>query len=434
VYLSRRLPLAILLVGAAALVAPLAPWVVAAAGIGLVLVLVAVDVLLAPAPASLQPRRHAPFVLRLRRPAEAAVALHNPTRRRLEVALHDATLPSMSRTPTRHRARIEPGAWLELTAGLDPARRGRFVFGPLTIRTGGPMGLAGRQAALAQVQGVKVYPALRGRDEVALRLRRGRLLQFGVRSSAIRGGGSDFDALREYLPDDEFRRINWRATARSSSAITNEFREERNQQLILLLDASRAMAGQVEGVSRLEHALDAAIAVAELATRIGDHVGVVAFGQDVRAQLDPRGGRDQPHRIIDLLFGIQPRLEAPNYGEAFGSVLRRHRRRALMILFTDVSERSVLEPLLRAVPVLRSRHMLIVAAVRDPIVEGIARSTPLSSAEAYEKAAAAGFLDWRDTAASLLRRTGVATFDLHPHELAGRVADEYLRIKALGRL
>ena len=267
-----------------------------------------------------------------------------------------------------------------------------------------------------------------------MRLRRGRLLQSGVRSSAIRGGGSDFDALREYLPDDEFRRINWRATARSTTAITNQFREERNQQLIVLLDASRAMAGQVEGVSRLEHALDAAVAVAELASRIGDHVGAVAFSQDVRAQLDPRGSRDQPHRIIDLLFGIEPWLEAPNYGAAFAGVLRRHRRRALMILFTDLSERSVLEPLLKAVPVLLSRHVVLVAAVRDPEVESMARAVPETSAEAYEKAAAAGFLDWRDSASALLRRMGVPTFDLHPHELAGRVADEYLRVKALGRL
>jgi uncharacterized protein (DUF58 family) len=433
-YLGRRLPLAILLVAAAAFVAPIEPWVVLAAGIGFVLVLVVADVILAPAPATLQASREAPGVLRLRRPAEATVSLHNPTSRPLAIALHDAALPSMGRTPRRHRASIQPGSWLGLRADLEPTRRGRFRLGPPTVRTAGPLGLAGRQATLPDVQDVKVYPALRGRDEVALRLRRGRLLQSGVRSSAIRGGGSDFDALREYLPDDEFRRINWRATARSATAITNTYREEKNQQLILLLDASRAMAGQVEGVSRLEHALDAAIAVAELGTRIGDHVGVVAFGAEVRAQLDPRGSRDQPHRIIDLLFGIQPWLEAPNYGGAFAGVLRRHRRRALMILFTDLSERSVLEPLLKAVPVLLTRHVLMIASVRDPEVEVMARATPATSESAYEKAAASGFLEWRDAAAALLRRSGVPTFDLHPHELAGRVADEYLRVKALGRL
>jgi uncharacterized protein (DUF58 family) len=433
-YLGARLPVALLLVAAAALVAPGVPWLVLGVGVVVVTVLVGADVLLAPSPAGLQARRQAPAVMRLRRPAEVAVTLHNPTSRPLQVAVHDATLPSMGRTPRRHRARIEAGGWLELPAELEPSRRGRFQLGPLTVRTGGPLGLAGRQSRLDVAQAVKVYPALRGREEVALRVRRGRLLQAGVRSSAIRGGGSEFDALREYLPDDEFRRINWRATARSPTAITNLFREERNQQLILLLDVSRAMAGQVEGASRLEHALDAAIAVAELGTRIGDHVGVVAFGQQVHAQLDPRGSRDQPHRIIDVLFGIEPALEAPNYGGAFASVLRRHRRRALMVLFTDLSERSVLEPLLSAIPVLLARHVVMVAAVRDSELESMARSAPTTSAEAYDKAAASGFLEWRDSAAALLRRLGAPTFDLHPHEIAGRVADEYLRIKALGRL
>lgn len=433
-YLGPRLPMAVLVVGAAALVAPLSPWLALGVGGLVVLALLALDVMLAARPKDLDIRREAPGILRLRRTAPTALVVHNPTRRPLEVAIHDAALPSMGRSPVRDRARVGREAWQRLPATVEPTRRGRFRLGPMTVRTSGPLRLAGRQAVLPDVQAVKVYPALAGRDEVMARLQRGRLLQAGSRSSAVRGGGSDFDALREYLPDDEFRRINWRATARAATAITNQFREERNQQLILLLDASRAMAGQVEGVSRLEHALDAAVAVGELATRIGDHVGVVAFGQTIRAQLDPRGGRDQPHRIIDLLFGIEPRLEAPDYGGAFSGVLRRHRRRALMVLFTDLSERSVLEPLIRAVPVLLRRHVLLVASVRDPEVEAMARAVPATSAEAYEKAAAAGFLDWRDGAAALLRRMGVRTFDLHPGELAGRMADEYLRVKALGQL
>ena len=433
-YLGRRLPLAILLVAIAALVAAPAPWLVLVVGLLAILALVVLDVVLAPPSRELQARREVSAVLRLRQLARVAVHVHNPTRRPLEVALHDATLPSMRRTPRRHRAWIEPGSWLELAAEVEPTRRGRFRLGPLTVRTAGPLGLAGRQATIAQFQDVKVYPALKARDEVALRLRRGRLLQTGLRASAVRGAGGDFDTPREYVPDDEFRRINWRATARSSTAITNQFRDERNQQLILLLDASRAMAGQVEGVSRLEHSLDAAVAVAELGSRIGDHVGVVAFGQAIRAQLDPRGSRDQPHRIIDLLFGIEPLLEAPDYGRAFAGVLRRHRRRALMVLFTDLSERSVLEPLLRAVPVLLTRHVLMIAAVRDPEVESMARSIPATSAAAYEKAAASSFIERRDDAAAILRRMGVPTFDLAPRELAGRLADEYLRVKALGRL
>lgn len=433
-YLSRRLPVALIAVALAALLLPMPPWLVAAAGAALFAALVVADVVTAPSPSALAIRRRAPGVLRLHRPAEVTVSLQNPTDRPLAVSVHDAALPSLQRTPRRHHDTIEPRGRLNLEARIQPTRRGRFSLGPVTVRTAGRFGLAGRQATVAVGGSLKVYPALRGREEVELRLRRSRLLQAGVRSSAIRGGGSTFDALREYRPDDEFRRINWRATARSPRPITNQFREERNQQVILMLDASRAMAGQVDGVARLEHALDAAVAVAELGARIGDHVGIVAFGSTVRAQLDPRGGRDQPHRIIDLLFALEPALEAPNYPHAFGAVLRRQRRRSLMVLFTDLAERSVLEPLLKAVPVLLARHIVVVAAVRDPALESMAASQPTTSEEVYEKAAATGFLAWRESAAGLLRNMGVATFDLPPARLAGQLADEYLRLKALGRL
>ena len=126
-----------------------------------------------------------------------------------------------------------------IRADVRPARRGRVRIGPLTLRTAGPLGLAGRQATLQLIDGIRVYPALHGRAEVALRLQRARLLQAGRRSAAFRGGGSEFDALREYRPDDEFRRINWRATARAPRPIANEYREEHNQQVVVLLDASR---------------------------------------------------------------------------------------------------------------------------------------------------------------------------------------------------
>jgi uncharacterized protein (DUF58 family) len=433
-YLGRLLPVAVLVAAIPAMISPVQPWLVLLACEAALGALVILDVLVAPSPSRLQLRRRAPSVLRLRRSAEVVLEAHNPSARRLEVALHDATPPSLQRAPVRHRTWLAPGAWAGLRAEVTPSRRGELGVGPITVRTGGPLRLAGRQSTLQIPQTLRVYPALPGRAEVELTIRRGRLLKAGIRSSAFRGGGSYFDSLREYLPDDELRRINWRATARATKAIANQYREERDQQVILLLDASRAMAGQIQGASRMEHALDAAIAVAELGSRVGDHVGVMAFGREVRAQIDPRGSRDQPHRIIDLLFGLEPALEAPNYRGAFAALLRRHRRRALMILFTDLAEASVLEPLLEALPVLLSRHLVLVVAVRDPEVESLAGAVPSTSEEAYEKAAASAFLAWRDSSADRLRRMGAATFDLHPARLAGRVADEYLRIKALGRL
>jgi uncharacterized protein (DUF58 family) len=433
-HLRRRSIVALLLAGVVVVVAPADPAVVLSVAGGLVAVLVLTDVVRAPRASALLPRRTIANVLRMGRQADVLIDLYNPTGRRLAVEVHDATPPSMGREPRRHRVTVAPRGWGALPGTLLPSRRGRFAIGPITIRTSGPLGLAGRQAKVTLVDEVKVYPSLRGRAEVELRFRRAQLLQSGLRATAYRGGSDEFDSLREYRSDDEFRRINWKATARSPRPIANEFREEHNQQVVMLLDASRATAGQVAGVSRLEHSLDAAIAVADLAARVGDHVGALAFGRDVRAFVEPRGGPSQPPRILHLLFDLEAGLHAANYPQAFAALLARHRRRAWLVLFTDLSEETVLEPLLRAIPVLLSRHLLVVASVRDPEVEALATAVPWTSEDAYERASAAGFVTWRERAAARIRALGATVIDAQPGTLAAAVADEYLQIKSRGRL
>ncbi|MGH2768825.1 MAG: DUF58 domain-containing protein, partial [Actinomycetota bacterium] len=180
--------------------------------------------------------------------------------------------------------------------------------------------------------------------------------------------------------------------------------------------------------------LDASLAVAELAARVGDHVGMVAFGRDVLAMVGPRSGRTQPRRILDALFDLEPELSAPNYARAFSLLLARCRRRALLVLVTELADESSMETLFAAVPSLVRRHLLLVGSVVDPELEALATSAPSSSEEVYLKAAASEALLARGRTAGLLRRMGAVVIDLPPGKLAGRLADEYLRIKAFGRL
>jgi uncharacterized protein (DUF58 family) len=317
---------------------------------------------------------------------------------------------------------------------VRPARRGLASLGPVTVRTSGPLRLAGRQSTVGPTGQVKVYPALPSRAEVELRLQRARLLEVGERSSSIRGGGTDFDSLRDYHPDDEFRRINWRATARAARPITNLYRQERNQQVILLVDASRMMATSFGGFSRFEYALDAGIAVAELAARTGDQVGLLAFAGRVLSMVGPKGGRVQPRRLLEALFALQPSLESANYRDAFSTLLARHRRRALLVLLTELTEESAMEPLLEALPGLLARNLVLVGAVADPEVSALARVVPATSEQVYEKAAAAAAMDARDRAGARMRRMGARVVDRPPGKLAGELADQYLSIKAFGRL
>ncbi|MEA2522755.1 MAG: hypothetical protein QOI81_2401, partial [Actinomycetota bacterium] len=207
------------------------------------------------------------------------------------------------------------------------------------------------------------------------------------------------------------------------------------QQLLLLLDAGRGMAASIEGASRFELAIDASFALAELAAYVGDHVGMLAFGGGgVDRMIGPRSGREQPRRILDLLFDVQPVLEAPDYVGAFASVLSRYRRRALLVLFTDLTDAGAMEPLFKAVPSLLSRHLVVIAAVRDPGTDALARTEPADAEAAYLKAAAAESLAFRDRAAERLRGLGASVEDRLPGDIAAAVADRYLAIKSAGRL
>ena len=430
-FLTPRLALAVALVSAVALVASGGVAVLVA---DLVLAAVAaVDVWRAAPPRSLIHRRdHAP-VMAVDREDRVGLLVRHTGGRSVRVLVRDLVPPSLRPTPPRIDARVVPGP-STLRYTVRPARRGRFELGPVVIRTFGPLGLAGRQGVAEVRSTLKVYPHLPGRRQVEGRLRRTRLLEVGSRSARIRGRGLEFDSLREYHPDDEFRRINWVATARSPRAIANVHREERNQQVLLMLDAGRALAGTVAGAPRYEHALDASVALASLAVTVGDRVGAFVFMDRVLAGVPPRADAAQPGRILDALFDVEPQPHASDYLGATGTTLARFRRRAMIVMFSDLADEAALDPLLRAVPILARRHLVVVAEVSDPHVRATARSVPGSAAAAYRKAAAVRTEAQREVAARRLAQLGASVVDSPPGELAVALADEYLRAKAFGRL
>lgn len=463
VFATTRFVVVLLVAALAPIVAPAPAFVVLAGAVGLVLVAAAADVIRAPDPGSLVLDRQVPEVVTMRSAAELTLTVRNPHGRGLDIAVHDASPPSLHREPRRHRGHVPEHGRVRLAARIEPSRRGRHPLGPVTIRTSGPLGLAGRQRSVRLSGSVRVHPPLPGRAAVELRLHRARLLQSGQRSSRVRGGGTEFDTLREYHRDDQFRHINWHATARANKPITNLYREERNQQVVVALDTGRTMAGTVApasdlrsgqsrrtasgehrpddddarpagGVPRLELAIDATMAVTELAGRIGDHVGMMAFARDVHTLVPPRTGRAQAARILDAVFALQPTLDAPDYRGAVARLLAVHRRRKLLVLLTELTDVSAMQGLLGALPTLVGRHLVLVGAVRDPGTVATSTATPTSSDQLYRKAAAGEALGRREEAAARLRGLGAQVVDTGPDRLAAALADRYLRIKATGRL
>lgn len=433
-FITLRTPVAAILISIPIVVLPVPRWLSLIAVNLMLAALVARDIVDAPEPYTLRPQLVTPPVTTLGSPSSGVVRVHNPARRTVVIGIHIESLPSMGLEPGRAVLSVDAGTWRTLDFTFVPSRRGSFVLGPLTLRSFGRLGLAGRQSRVSVTEPVKVYPALPGRQQVSLRLERARMLQAGERSTSIRGGGTSFDSLRDYHPDDEFRRINWNATARAAKPITNVFTVEKNQQVVLLLDAGRTMAASIQGITRFEYAIDASVAVADLAAHVGDHVGLVVFGRELIAMLPPRGGKAQSKRIVDTLFSVEPSLQASNYRSAFSALLSRYRRRALLLLITELMEYTSMESLFTSLPSILSRHLVMVGSVIDPTVESLSASLPTTSEEAYLKASASEAMMNRDLTASRLRSLGVTVIDRNPSELAGRLADEYLRIKAYGRL
>lgn len=399
-----------------------------------VLVVSVVDWVLVPRGSAFTVERDLPDVVSLGGQAELAWQLTNHTGRAMAISLADDLAPSLGATTRRVRFRLPAHGQARATATITPSRRGDFEIAGLVARVEGPLGLAARQTRRELHSRLRVLPLFKSRDEAELRINKARIVEVGLRSAQGLGGGTEFDQLREYTVDDEVRRMDWSATARSGKPIVRTYRAERNQVVINLLDNGRVMAGRVDGVPRVEHAMDAVMMLTTVATRLGDRAGLVAFDSQVRAVVAPHHGRGQIARVTDAIYRLEPELAESDYNGAFVHTLARFRRRAMLVIYTDLVEQAVAEMLLPALATIVRSHLVVVAAVQDPAVVEWAMSSPLDSREAYRKAAAVSALAERARTTARLRSLGVRVIDAPPGKMASQLADAYLDVKATGRL
>ncbi len=431
---TRRLALVLAAASLLVLALPTDPVLSLLVVDGANLQLAVVDGFLAPGPASIQVVRDLPAVVTLGREATVTWRVRSASRRRAWVSVADQLAPSLRAAGRRTRLQLRPGQEVTASTTFRPARRGRFEPSELTVRVTGPMQLVSRQRTRRQPGLLRVYPPFRSKEEAELRIDRARLLEVGLRSAAGRGGGTEFEQLRDYSVDDEFRRIDWAASARVDRPIVRTYRAERNQTVIVLLDNGRVMAGQVGDVPRVEHGMDAVMMLTAVATRLGDRAGLVAFDHEVRAIVAPGHGPGQLGRVTEAMYQLDPALAESDYEGAFTVTLARFRRRALLVVLTELVEAAVGELLAPAVPQISAQHLVLVGAVQDPEVLAWARAAPTGPEEAYRKAAAVAALDERARTAARLRALGATVVDAPPGELSPQLADAYLKVKATGRL
>lgn len=396
--------------------------------------LAVVDWILTPSPDVIDIKREVPTMLTLRSTGDITWTIRNTINRSQWVSFSDDLAPSMQASRRRFRVRVPKNASVYTEASITPTRRGLFTVSEIVVRTTGPMGIAGKQGRRQWPVNIKVFPPFDSRKQAEMLIERARVLEVGLRSVRGRGGGTEFEQLREYTVDDDIRRMDWAATVRTGKPIVRMYRAEQNQNVVIMLDTGRVMAGQVDGVARLEHAMDAVMALSTVATRLGDRVGLIAFDGVIRAEVAARHGISQVPRITEAMYRLEPELVESNYKAAFVHSLSRFRRRSLVVLFTELSQHAVSEMLLPAMPIITRNHVLLIASVTDPDVSTWARAIPTEAGKAFRKAAAVDALSARQRTASILRSRGATVVDGIPGQLAANVANQYLDIKATGRL
>lgn len=315
-----------------------------------------------------------------------------------------------------------------------PLRRGDYRFGNLNLRWKGPLGLVIRQGRVAAAASVKVYPNLVDIRRYDLLLRKERLHEMGLRVSRHLGEGNEYDRLREYLPDDDFRHIDWKATARRSRPITVEFATERSQSILLALDTGRMMQSPVGEIAKLDYAINATLLLTYVAAGKGDRVGLMTFADDVTRFVTPRHGRGQFYRMLEMLYAVEPVAVEPNYPRALSYLALKQRKRALVVIFTDISGGPGIQSLVSHALLLNKEHLTLVVTISDPDVSEAARVAPRTSAEVYRRAAAAQLLDERRLVLDSLRRRGVLTLDIPANQLSLAVINQYLQLKAKMKL
>jgi len=367
--------------------------------------------------------------LSLGAPNRVEITVRNPFPRSVRIRIRD-DVPVSFRVDRREMA-------LELAAGTAgslaylarPRHRGTFRFGDIHVRAVGPLDLVERQSVIPAAAPANVYPDLRELRRYDISTRRGLAYDAGQRRARIPGAGSVFERLREYQPDDDPRSISWTATARRGRPISVEYETERQQRIVIVLDAGRMMASTLGELTKLDHAVNTALMLSYVATAKGDEVGVVGYSDEVRSFLPARRGRRQFLRISDALRRLEVTTTESDPRAAFEFIRSRAARRALVVLFTDLVDTDASRGLVSAVSRLAGNNLVLCCVLADPRLAELARDAPATTAAAYERTIAQTVIEDRARVLAVLRQRGIHTIDVPSDRLTVAVIQRYLELK-----
>ncbi|GAA4204149.1 DUF58 domain-containing protein [Actinocatenispora rupis] len=400
-----------------------------------VLALTTVDLVAAAPLSAVRLTRSGPTQLRLGESAAVHLTVANRATRPLRAEVRDAWVPSAGAVGTVRRMTVPAGGAYTMASWLTPTRRGDRPAARVTVRSYGPLRFSYRQTTARRADRitpqwtVRVLPPFRSRRYLPEKLARLRVLDGAVVVRG-RGQGTEFDALREYVPGDDVRSIDWRGTARRGGVVVRTWRPERDRRVLCVLDTGRTSAARIGDEPRLDTAMDACLLLAALASRGGDRVDLLAVDTAVRAAVRGAGRAALLPRFADALAPVQPSLVETDFELVTGEILRAERKRSLVVLFTALERGALSEGLLPVLPALTARHTVVLAALHDPDVAAMAADR----ADPYAAAAAERTLAERGRVRDALSRNQVIVVDAPADRYPSAVADAYLELKAAGRL
>lgn len=372
-------------------------------------------------------------VFSIGRPNPVTLVLRSLTNRRLTVEVRDDLFEGAEAPDLPAKAVLPPRGRAEVRYHVRPSRRGAFELGDHWIRHRSPLGLWIRQLRIARRDPVRVYPDVKAVRAFELLARENRE-QSLFRTTRRRGGESEFERLREYRREDEYRSIDWKATARKGQLIAREYQLESDQSIVFVLDAGRLMTAESAGLSLFDHALNATLMLSHIAARNGDRVGLLAFSDSVKSFSAPTTGRRATQKILQAGYKLEPELVESQYELAFEHLSSRVRKRSLVILFTQVADDAAAREMLRVMRGLMPRHLTLAVLFRDAdvdaLLEGPLPEGQAALLDAYVRGAAAELVTWRDRFGLELEKQGALLLDAEPASLTPALINRYLEIKA----
>jgi len=369
--------------------------------------------------------------------AETEVQIHiqNPTAAPILLKVKDEYPPQMKLTGLREvRLRVDGQTSASLIYGLTPPKRGRFQFGLIAVRFLSRLKLAWCDTRVGEATIVKVYPNMRRAREAELKALGARALVSTHRRASWRGEGLEFESMRDYVRGDELRHISWTATARRGKLTTRQYQIERDQTILIALDAGRLMTARIEQETKLDSAVHAALALMSAAARSGDNAGLMVFGRKVKSYLPPGRGRDHTDAALEALHGIEPEMIEPSYARAFEFIAANSKRRSLVVLLTDLVDEEGSKELLTSLRLLRPRHLPLVVTIADRDLKGVVRDAPATLRDLFTQSVAEEILHQREAALRLVESQGGLALDVTAVALAPALLQTYIRVKERGLL